>query len=768
MALSRISTFVVAVALLTMPAVASAQLQSEGVIYAYMNMRVGSVQQPVIMPLPTEQVRPDLPLQSTIPAAFGLLRNGKPATYGNASVTLSDALLAQERVAVNLDPNADASTFQVIAAETVLTFSALGIETVIFPGWDDEGMTADDVTFATYRAQVPMWQALVGGAVSGADIVLPDGTRENSTDFYARLQRGDRELDGMILDVITGDDRVRAYYLLGVVNGLEVTDYEEAVIPFLEDEDPAYRVAALNALTPSEEESAWDAIVAMMGNDADPQLRAAAAAAVAEGPLDDYRVYEVFYRAASQDSAVRNAAIAEMASMNDPRVIAQLEAFLAHDDTAVQQGAADALNTLQAWGALETAMGNEALTAPIRLQAATSLAEGASGDAQRAGIEFRGMNTVGDVAIASVARLNEMGDAREALERFLRHADPAVGVFAASTLATNGDTEALEGLSDVGTDADVSLDVQYAAADASYAILSGLSASELSRYTDSRDAFLKRSAYRALGALAADGRAGSGAFDTLVQGTSASDPGVRGASARALGSYGTAEALEQIMTLENDPEESVRADVALALGGFPGEAFADTVSPTVVGYVESGDPLVVAGALDTLGTLEQRGLLAVVLDKVRFPDARVRASAMRTAAALADPNDLRPVINAIGAGLRDDDVGNRVLAAQLLGQFNDSLAVLSISQVVNGPDAEVRYAAISALGRTSNGDAAGPLVALLEDPDREIRLAAVDALRALNSTIAIPGVQAQISRESDPVSLEALTALLEHLQTHGS
>ncbi len=746
---------------------ASAQLQSEGVVYAYMNMRVGAVQQPVIMPMPTEQVRPDMPLQSTIPAAFGLLRYGKPATYGNASVTISDALLAQERVAVNLDPATDASAFQVISAETVLTFTALGIQTVIFPGWADEGLTAADISYATYRAQVPMWQALVGGSVPGADIVLPNGDREASVDFYARMERGDRELDGMVLDVLTGDDRVQKYYLLGVVAGLEIDDYEDAVIPTLSDEDPNYRAAALNALIPSEEDVAWDAVVTMMGADPDPQLRAMAAAAIANGPLDSYRVYEVFYRAASEDPAVRMAAIGEMTTMDDPRVIAQLRTFLSLPDPAVQQSSVDALHALAAWDTLQGAMEDESLPENIRLQAATSLASDASGDAQRAGLVYRGLHTVGDVAIASVEVLATQSD-REAVEQFLAHHDPAVAIHATQVLAQSGDADALPALSGVGSNEALSLDLRYAAGDACYSIMAEMSTSEIDRYASGSDAFLKRAAYRALGALAADGRAGSGVFDTLSTGLTSSDAGVRGASARALGSYGTPEALTAIMTVENDPEESVRADVALALGNFPGEAFADTVSPTIVGFVESSDPLVVAAALDSLNTLEQRQLLAVVLDKVRFPDARVRASAMRAAAGLANPADLRPVINAIGAGLRDDELANRVLAAQLLGQFNDSLAVLSISQVVNGPDAEVRYAAITALGVTQHGDAVGPLMALLEDPDREIRLASVEALRVLNRVTAIPGIEAQIARESDTVSLQALQSLIEHLSANGS
>ena len=766
---SALLASLVAVALAFAPAPAAAQLQSEGVIYAYMSLRVGSTQQPVLVPIPAEQVRPDLPLQSTIPAAFGLLRYGKPATYGNASVTVSDALLAQERVAVNLDPNSDASSFEVIAAETVLTFTALGIETVVFPGWADDGLTAADISYATFTFTVPLWQALVGGRVHGADIMLPDGERLSASGFYERLEDGDPQIRRMALGILSSGDRVAAYYTLGVISGYEFDEYEAAVIPYLSDEDPNYRAAALNALYTSSDEDAWGAITTMMSEDPDPQLRQAAANALAASPVESYRVYEVFYRAQSEDPAVRLAAIGEMSTLDDDRVIQQLGAYLASPESEVRQTAADALHTLQAWDTLRAAMENAELTPEVRLVAATALADDASGDDKVAGLVYRGTNTVGDIATAAIDRLATVDgvDPRESIEGFLRHPDVNVAIYTAEVLASRGDEASLDALSGAGSDESLPLDLQFAAGDAAFQIVSALPSSRINDYANDRDPFLKRAAYRALGAMAAAGNAGSGAFDTLSAGLANSDPGIRGASARGLAAYGTAEALALIIGIEADPDENVRADVALALGNFPGEEFADTVSPAVVGYIESGDPLVVAAALEALAQLEQRQLLSVVLDKVQFPDARVRASAFRAAAALADPGELRPVINAIGAGLRDEEVPNRVLAAQLLGQFNDSLAVLSLSQVVNGPEPEVRYAAISALGRTRNHDAVGTLLALLEDPDREIRLAAVDALRELNLVAAIDGVQAQISRETDPVSAEALQGLVEHLQSNG-
>lgn len=769
MFLPRIAPLAVAVALTLTAAPSFAQLQSEGVIYAYMNMRVGMVQQPVLMPIPADQVRPDLPLQATIPAAFGMLRNGKPATYSGASVTISDALIAQERVAVNLDPAADQTAFEVISAETVLTFTALGIETVIFPGWADEGLTADDITYATYRFQVPMWQALVGGVVPGAEIILTNDDRMDGSIFFARMSDGDPSLHDMALGILRGDDMQARFALLGAVDRLGIDDYESAVVPLLTTDDPFHRDAALRALGTSQDEDAWGAIVTMMTEDPEPNLRLLASQFLAASPLESFRVYETIYRAEADDQDVRIAAITELAAINDERVIERLGGYLADEAQPIRQASSDALHALQAWTALREAMTTDTLGEDVRLLAGTALADDASGEDQLAGLEYRGFNSVGEPAIDALTRMEVVDgvDPRGTIEGFLNHSDIAVSVYAASMLAARGDEGSLDALAEIGNDDERPLDLQYAVGDAAYIILGGLGSNSIEGYAADRDAFIKRSAYRALGDLAASNPGDRDIFETLSEGIRASDPGIRGASARALGGYGSADALELIVSVEQDPEPSVRADVALAMQNFQGEEFADTVSPTLVGYTQSGEPVVIAAALDSLAALEQRSLLAVALEKVQYPDARVRASAMRAAAALADPAELRPVINAIGAGLRDEEVPNRVLSAQLLGTFTDSLAVLSISQVVNDQQLEVRYAAIAALGLTRHPDAVGTLAALLEDPEREVRLAAVDSLRDLNMVSAIMSVEAQIQRETDPVSLEALQGLLTHLQANG-
>lgn len=770
MTLPRIAPLIVAVALTLTAAPSSAQLQSEGVVYAYMSMRVGQVQQPVLMPVPASQVLPHLPPQSTIQAAFGLLRNGKPATYGSASVTVSDALIAQERVAVNLDPAADATAFEIIAAETVMTFNALGIQTVIFPGWADEGLQVEDIRYATYRFEVPMWQALIGGVVYGSDIVLANGDTMDGRVFFERMTDGDPGLHDQTLDILRGEDAVARFALLGVVATLGIDNYESVVIPLLQDEDLHHRDAALRALSSSERDEAWNAVVDMMTNDPEPLLRDVAAQFLAISPLESFHVYETFFRAENGEHEDRLAAIVRLTTFRgDERVVERVSGYLADDDETIRRTASDSLHSLEAWGALVAAMQNDELDAGVRLLAATALADDASGEEQLVGLEYRAYASVGEPAIDALNRIEavEGVEPRETIEGLLRHEDLAVAIHAAGMLAARGEEASLEALAEIGGDDELPLDLQFAAGDAAYAILGALGSSAIEGYADGRDAFLKRSAYRALGDLAAADPNDSGIFDTLSDGLSDSDPGIRGASARAIGNYGTAEALDLIIALEFDADASVRADVALALQNFPGDEYADIVSPTLVGFVQSGEPVVIAAALDSLAALSQTTLLAVAIDNVQYPDARVRASAMRACAALYNPADMQPVINAINAGLRDDEITNRVLSVQLLGTLSDQRSVITISQVLNDPEWEVRFAAMRALGITGHPEAVSPLLAMLEDPEREIRLAAIEALRTLNMVSAIMGVEAQIGRETDSVSLDALTELLNDLQSNG-
>lgn len=772
----KIQGFLIAIVVATLlPATAQAQY-NEGVIYSLMPVRVGAQTQYALVPLPVQQLRPDLPVASSVPAAMGLLRYASPDRYGSTSAEVVN----DTTVRVTVDPIV-ASQFEVIAAESVYTLTQLGIDTVEFPGLSDTPLTRADIPYATYRQQIPLWQALVGGRLYEADILLPGGERVDADAFYDGFEAGESALHEATLQVLREGQVVEQYGILTVVAGLEIPGYEAAVAPLLTHEDSTLRASALSALQTSRDEAAWDAVVAMMNDDADPAMRDAAAAALGASPLEAFHLYTVVHRAngglaASADPVAvlegRVAAVGEAPSYNDPRMVDALVRLLGDEEVRVRDAVIASLTEMSAFGAMRAVMDDAAFGAEVRMSAALALADAASGEERRAGLEFRGMNTEGDLAKAAVTRLHTDAtdvDVRPTIEGFLRHPDVNVAVHAAALLGERAELASLDALSEVGTDSASADEVVLATEAAAFDIMSALPLADVEPYTWRGTRFQKRAAYRALGALAQSGGANARVFGVLTEGLASSDDAVVGAACQGVGIYANSDAMSAIEGALASASPAVEADCAFALANFAGdEALVDRAAPFVSGFVDSGSSEVVVGGLYAAGELGLMGLQGAVLALISYEgDHLVRRYAMEAARKLADPAETRPAINGISAGLTDDVVDNRIAACEQLGYFEVPLAVLTLSQVVNDLEPTVRYAAIAATAATGHADAIAVLTGLLEDPERDVRLAAVQGLRDLGMASAIPQIESNISRDPDPVTQQAQQELIEYLRAYG-
>jgi HEAT repeat protein len=767
--LSQLSLLrVVVAAACLLPALAFAQLNSTGVIFAFTPQQFGPAQQFVLVPVPTDQVRGDVPVQSAVPAAFALLRQGKAATYGNSSLRMTDADIRQKQVAVNIDPSR-AEFFLIIAAETVYTFTQLGIEKVVFPGIRDQGMTRADIPYAAYRLQVPMWQALPPARAAYADVLLPDRTTLDAATFYTRLADGDAKVRTALFDYLGGSDPLSILAALGAIQTLSVPGFEARTAPLLRSADAVVREAALRALATSRVAAGWDPIVAATTAETTPELRALAAQLLAQSPLPAYRVHEVFFRSRSGAAEARLVAIAQLGDLRDDRVAPELVSYLEDADVRVADASVASLHKLQAWPQLVTAMGNARLSDAVRLAAASALASDGPANARASALEFRGFKVVGSPAVATLEAIAGLAgtDSRATVEKFLAHPTAEVRIRAAQILAEKKSTASLSTLTAAERANADNPTVRNAIDDAIYAIVVSQSPSDINRSATGSDPLLKRAAYRALGALVAAGRGNERTLDLLRNGLTDRAAGIRGASARALAATRTPDALGLVLGLQADAEASVLADLALALGSFSEPALVEQSTPVLVAFTQSGEPEVVSGALDSIGRLGLARLLPVVLEKVGHADPRVRASAISAAASLADNATQGRVLNAIIGRLRDPELPNRVLAAQLLGRFNSETSVLGLSQVVREPSPELRFATIAALGQTGNAGAMGVLVGLTEEPDREIRLAAIRALGALGLKAAVAPLTAALGRTTDPATRDALTQLISKLGAEG-
>ncbi|MFT4702606.1 MAG: HEAT repeat protein [Bradymonadia bacterium] len=773
----RLIPAALAVALLALPSIASAQY-AEGVIYSLTPVRLGAQTQYVLVPTPVAQFRPDLPPETSIPAAMGVLRYSAPDRYGQTRAeVVDDGAL----VRVTIDPIV-ASQFDYIAAEMVYTFTQLGAQGVEFPGLSDAPMTRADIPYAAYRQQVPLWQATVGGRLHEADVELPGGVRMSADEFFDGLESNDSSVTDSVLQVLRDGQQVEQYGVLTVIGGLGIDRYEADVIPILQHEDVNMRAAALRALQTSGDAAAWDAVLGLMNNDDEASLRDAAALAFATSPIESERFYNVVHRSrgglvASTDPVQvqesRLAAIAEAQTVTDVRMADALASQIQTLEVPIRDAIVDSLLAMQSWSPLLGIMHDDTNPEDTRMRSALALAGGASGEEQISGLVYRVTNTEGERAKIALLRLHEevtQADPRESIESFLGHPDINVSVYSSELLAERGDEASLDALSEAATSSTAAEELKIAAESAAFAVLSGLSLEGLESYTRSSSTFLKRASYRALGALAQAGTSPERIFGMLVDGLESGDDDVMGAACRGLGLYADSQALDAIEAILGSASAPVEADCAFALANFnePIE-FVDRAAPWVSGYLDSSSADVVIGGLYATGELGLEGMLGAVLALINSPDNHlIRRYAMEAARKLADPQDPRPVINGISAGLRDDSIDNRVSAVEQLGHFNVPLAVLTLSQVVNDLEPAVRFGAIAAVGATGSQDAVAVLTGLLEDPDQDVRMASVDALRDLGLRSAIPQVEANIPRDPDPVTQALQQGLLEYLQANGN
>jgi HEAT repeat protein len=718
------------------PAPASAQFRAEGVVYSFLQVRLNGTDQFLLVPMPTEAFRADAPLQAVIPVAFGLLRNAKQATYGNTSITLSDADIAARRVSVHLDPQS-IGNFDIIAGETVLTFAQLGIERVVFPGIRDQGLAPEDIVWGRFELTLPLWQALAAGPESVSLVRMPDGSLTTTRDVFARMQSP--AVRDAVLSLLASDNPVVLYQTLMAIPSTGLTGYLDSVRPLVQSADPALRVAAITALAAEGSEGARQIVAEAVDRDPDPQVRATAATLLSASADPSDQTYEIFYRAFNLDPPGRLAAIAELTALQDPRVNPQLLRLLQDPDPVMVDAGIQALLSRGAAAPLALALQDEGIGLAPRMHVARTVSRQADGAPRVDALAFLLRNSAGADAALVVRELVDAGPPLAAA--------PLVARVADGSLHEIDRRVAVRALGRVGSPEDLE------------AIEAACAAPEA----------LQRDCVES--ALAIAERAGSVAPGTgplaraaaafLQPDPSNADPVVRAASARGMARIPTPTNRQALVALLDDPDARVQGAAIHALGTMEAPGTEDVVQAAVP-FLQSGDPMLMEGAAAAIAGVGQLTLRPVIVDLQRSPHASVREAGLRAAARMVE-GDGRDVQNALAAGLRDQDPINRVVAAELLGGFPSEVAVLALSSAVNDAQADLRHTAIEALGRTAQAGAVPVLIALLEDRTPDIRMAALAALRVHGGPSIAGELQVARSRVPDPAVVEGIDRLLVEL-----
>jgi len=262
---------------------------------------------------------------------------------------------------------------------------------------------------------------------------------------------------------------------------------------------------------------------------------------------------------------------------------------------------------------------------------------------------------------------------------------------------------------------------------------------------DSTDATARAEAAWALGT-----RGSARALEPLAARLHDRDATVRGMAAWALGRLGRHDAAPALIAALEDRESDVREMAVLALGKLGDRHVVADLEPMVHDPV-AGVRSVLTTALEDLGGDDAARLLADLV--LRDADAHTRNMAvwsLRTTAGAGAASTLR-------LALHDEDAGVRRAAAANLGNLRDRASLDALAEVTADHDASVRSNAASALGDLRDERAAEVIAAVAAgDPDWHVRLSAVDALGRTPGTRA---TDALIAATRDPIHQVRLTAV---------
>ncbi len=221
-----------------------------------------------------------------------------------------------------------------------------------------------------------------------------------------------------------------------------------------------------------------------------------------------------------------------------------------------------------------------------------------------------------------------------------------------------------------------------------------------------------------------------------------------------LGQWGTDEVVAPLISALGDPEPSIRAASARALG-WPGNHAA--VAALRERVEASGEPSSVrAAALESLGHIGDESARAVVLGATRDPDAAVRGTALSalTLEKLASPTDRIPLLRQL-AGDSALDSYQRCQAIRALGVAKDTGAAELLARLLDREPT-------SALPPPSNSLTENEVMAIRYRETRDVKAWAVMSLVALDARSALPLI---LKSAEDPadfflryVSVQALAA----------
>lgn len=730
---------------------AFAQTPASVVVYSYAKVTIGNDVQYVLLPTASKfQAVPGGSLSpAVVNAVFNELKSRKSATYGGTSLEVTPGSLAKGTAVVTIDSSKEKYA-AIIRSETVYTLTQLGLESVKFKG-DKAATTRADVDRAAFCLRVPAWRALPPARVAPSVIELPSGADISSRDFYNKIASKDPEIEKLVRGYLGDKDEALVLSVIASIPTLGLAAEVDILLPLLRDKSPRLRSAGLAALAGNEKSDVLDAISAVMDNDKDREVAQQAASILGKSKNRQYSVRALYFNLRGADEKAALEAVEGLAQSKEPTAAPELVKAAAGKNQNVALAAIAALGSLNQPGELVKIFENGKADTARRLLAARVVVGLGDADARFKALTFQAASGPKDVALGAIEALATLAtpDPRPSIEGALSHPDMAVRHLAIGKVGAIGSPQSLDALAETGTKPE---DLELVE-DVASGIMGKLALTDVLGYTSSKNLVLQRVAYRALGTKSG-GAGGARVFDVLKKGVGSKDAGIRASSALALGTFQNDKALGLVMGVAKDTDAKVRRNVARALANWP----AGTSTPQLYEYLADPDGEVVAAAVDTFTARKEFEAYKPVLKLYRgkpHPFAGARMAVLRAIVVLAPEKELQTVISVVGGGLFDDDRDVKLLAIELLGNYDNPAAVTTLAALINDPAEEFRVKSLLALGRTKSKDSIELIASVMNDPSAVVRAASMEACGLTGQKGCIEPMRTQLAVERDASVLDA-------------
>jgi HEAT repeat protein len=206
------------------------------------------------------------------------------------------------------------------------------------------------------------------------------------------------------------------------------------------------------------------------------------------------------------------------------------------------------------------------------------------------------------------------------------------------------------------------------------------------------------------------------------------NPSVRAKAATAIGKLHDPKFTPNLLTALTDESPLVRQAIIQSLG----QIGATTAIPEIINALADPNPEVSSAAAVALGQLKSDQAIPPLLQTLTASAAKVRSSTAQALGQIGSPLAVPPLLTAIQNTTDPTEMNSMIDALTSIGLNHppsiDLIQSTAKNLINHSTNSDLRQKAIILLGRTALADSIPDLITLLQDPDLNVVQAAIEAL----------------------------------------